>query len=133
MNSEGFPGGWVIKNRPANAGDTASTPGLGRSHMLWSSEARAAQVLSLSARAWEPRLLKPAPPRAPEASERSLSRVQLCHPTDGSLPGSSVHGNLQARKLEWVAISFSRGSSQARDRIQVSCIAGGLYQLSHHR
>ena len=37
-----------------------------------------------------------------------------------SLPGSSVHGIFQARVLEWVAISFSKGSSQPRDRTQVS-------------
>ena len=48
----------------------------------------------------------------------------LCHPTDCSLPGSSVHGILWARILEWVAITFSRESSQSRDWIQVSCIAG---------
>ena len=42
---------------------------------------------------------------------KSLSRVRLCDPVDCSLPGSSVHGILQARILEWVAISFSRGSS----------------------
>ena len=41
-------------------------------------------------------------------------------PVDCSLPGSSVHGIPQARVLEWVAISFSRGSSQCRDRTQVS-------------
>ena len=40
---------------------------------------------------------------------KSLSRVQLCDPVDGSPPGSSVHRILQARILEWVAISFSRG------------------------
>ena len=40
-----------------------------------------------------------------------------------SLLGSSVHGILQARSLEWVVISFSRGSSQPRDQTQVSCIA----------
>ena len=34
--AEGFPGGTVVKNPPANAGDTASSPGLRRSHMLWS-------------------------------------------------------------------------------------------------
>ena len=39
----------------------------------------------------------------------------LCDPMGGSPPGSSVHGILQARILEWVAISFSRGSSQPRD------------------
>ena len=39
----------------------------------------------------------------------------LCDSEDDSLPGSSVHGILQARILEWVAIPFSRGSSQPRD------------------
>ena len=48
---------------------------------------------------------------------------------DCKLPGSSVHGIFQARVLEWVAISFSRGSSQPRDRTWVSCIAGR--PLSH--
>ena len=47
-------------------------------------------------------------------------------------PGSSVHGILQARILEWVAISFSGGSSQPRDQTQVSCICRQtLYQLSY--
>ena len=46
---------------------------------------------------------------------KSLSRIRLCDPTDCSLPGSSVHGIFQARILEWVAISFSRGSSPPRD------------------
>ena len=53
----------------------------------------------------------------------SLSCVWLFG-TPCSLPGSSIHGTLQARILEWVAISFSRGSSWARDQTQVSCIAG---------
>ena len=43
----------------------------------------------------------------------------------------TVHGILQARIPEWVAFPFSRGSSQPRDRTQVSHIAGILYQLSH--
>ena len=47
---------------------------------------------------------------------QSLSLVQLfCDPMDCSPPGSSVHGISKARMLEWVAISFSRGSSQPRD------------------
>ena len=46
-----------------------------------------------------------------------------------SPPGSSVHGILQARILEWVAISFSRGSSRPRDQTQVSCIAGSSFNL----
>ena len=44
-------------------------------------------------------------------------------PVDCSPPGSSVHGILQARILEWGAISFSRGSSQLRDWTQVSCVS----------
>ena len=41
---------------------------------------------------------------------------------DCNLPGSSVHGNFQARILEWATISYSRGSSQPRDRIRDSCV-----------
>ena len=55
----------------------------------------------------------------------------LCNPMDCSPPGSSVQGILQARILEWVAISFSKESSQPRDQSWVSCIAGSLYHLSH--
>ena len=54
----------------------------------------------------------------------------LCKPMDCSRPDSSVHGILQARILQWVAIPFSRGSSQPRDQIQVSCIAGGFFTIS---
>ena len=46
----------------------------------------------------------------------------LCGPIDCSLPGSSVHGILQARILQWVAMSSSRGSSQPRDQTGVSYI-----------
>ena len=46
---------------------------------------------------------------------------------DCSLRGSSVHGISQARTLEWVAISFSRESSQPRDQTQVSHVSGGLF------
>ena len=53
----------------------------------------------------------------------------LCGPMDYSLPGSSVHGIFQAKILECIAISSSRGSFQTRDRThvsRVSCIAGGF-------
>ena len=50
---------------------------------------------------------------------------------DFRLPGSSVHGILWARILEWVAIFFSRGSSKPRDWTQVSCIAGKFFTISH--
>ena len=48
---------------------------------------------------------------------------------DCSLPGSSLHGILQARVLEWVANSFSRGYSRPRDRTRVSCIPGRHFNL----
>ena len=51
----------------------------------------------------------------------------LCDPMDCSLPGSSVHGILQARVLDWVAMPFSRGSSQPKDRTQVSHIVGRFF------
>ena len=54
-------------------------------------------------------------------SEVAQSCLTLYDPVDCSLPASSVHGILQARILEWVAISFSRGSSRPRDR---TCLAG---------
>ena len=56
-------------------------------------------------------------------------RLILCSPMDCSTPGSPAHGVFQARILEWVAVPFSRGSSQPRDRIQVSCIAGRRFNL----
>ena len=56
-----------------------------------------------------------------ESASRSVVSHSL-QPMDCSLPGSSVHGIYQARILEWVAISSSRGSSRPKDRTQVSCI-----------
>ena len=53
---------------------------------------------------------------------RSVVSNSLCDPMDCSPLGSSVHGVFQARVLEWAAISFSRGSSQPRDRTWVSHI-----------
>ena len=55
------------------------------------------------------------------------SRPTLWDTTDCSPPGSSVHGILQTTILEWVAIPFSRGSSQPRDQTQVSHIAGRFF------
>ena len=53
-------------------------------------------------------------------SEVAQSCPTLCNPMDCSLPGSSLHGIFQAIVLEWIAISFSRGSSQPRDWTWVS-------------
>ena len=55
------------------------------------------------------------------------SCLTLCDPMDCRLPGSSVHGILQARILEWVVVPISRGSSLPRDQNGVSCIAGGFF------
>ena len=58
--------------------------------------------------------------------------AQLCQtlqPCGLCLPGSSIHGTLQARILEWVGISFSRGSSRPRDQTWVSHIAGRHFNL----
>ena len=67
--------------------------------------------------------------RSEKESELAQLCPTLCDPVDCSPPGSSVHGILQARILEWVAIPFSRGSSWPRDRTQVSCIAGRPFNL----
>ena len=53
----------------------------------------------------------------------------LCDPMDWGSPGSSVHGILQARILEWVAISFSKRSSQPRDQTEISSIEGRLFTI----
>ena len=54
--------------------------------------------------------------------------LTLCDPMDDcNIPGSSVYGILQAKMLAWVAIPFSRGSSQPKDQTQVSCIAGRFF------
>ena len=55
-------------------------------------------------------------------SEVAQSCQTLCDPMDCSLPSSSVHGIFQVIVLEWIAIFFSRGSSQPRDGTWVSCI-----------
>ena len=61
--------------------------------------------------------------------EVAQSCLTLCNPVDCNLLGFSVHGILQARMLEWVAISLSRGSSRPRDRAQVSCIVGRCFTV----
>ena len=74
------------------------------------------------------------PPGKPKKHSQKIVVVELiscvqvfCDPMDCSPPGSSVHGIPQARILERVAISFSRGSSQPRDQTYISCIAGRFF------
>ena len=71
------------------------------------------------------------------ACAKSLSLcLTLCDPMDCNLPGCSVHGILQVRILEWVAMPFSRGSFQPRGQTQVSRIAGRFFPFwatrAHH-
>ena len=76
--------------------------------------------------------LVPAPEPFPVYSVKVLvaqSSPTLCGPMDWSPPNSSVHGILQTRILEWVAISFSRGSSPHRDPTWVSHIAGRFFTV----
>ena len=63
-------------------------------------------------------------------SEKKVKVAQSC-PTLSNPKNYTVHGILYARMLEWVAVLFSRGFSQPRERTQVSHTADGLYQLSH--
>ena len=58
-----------------------------------------------------------------------LSRVRLCDPTNCSLRGSSVRGIFQARILEWIAISLSKGSSRSKDRTQISHIVDSRFTV----
>ena len=79
------------------------------------------QVPSLRAQAWIALKVK-------ESEVAQLCQT-LCNPMDCSLPGSTVHGIFQARLQEWVAISFSRRSSQPRDWTQVSRIVGRCFTV----
>ena len=74
--------------------------------------------------------LTSAPPESEIKSEVAQSCLTLCDPVDSSLPGSSVHEILQAGILQWVAMPSSRGSSQARDRVQHSSTAGRFFPVS---
>ena len=65
----------------------------------------------------------------PESESCSVVSHSVQEPMDGSQPGYSVHGILQARVLEWLAIPFSRGSSQLRDPIWISHIADRVFSL----
>ena len=61
--------------------------------------------------------------------EVTQSHPTLCDPMDCSLPGSSVNGIFQATVLEWIAISFSKGSSQPRDRTRVCRIVDRRFTI----
>ena len=74
------------------------------------------------------REIKPVYPKGKESAVVQWCPT-LCDPMDCCLPGSSVRGIFQARVLKWVVISFSRGSSQPRNRTWVSHIAGRHFTI----
>ena len=73
------------------------------------------------------------PPGKPKEVGGGVSVTQscpiLCNPMDCSPLGASVHGISQTRMLEWIDMSFSRGSSRPRDRTWVSCISGRFFTV----
>ena len=79
-NDQDFPGGAVVKNPPANAGDTGSSPGPGRSHIPRSNWARAPQLLSLHSRAREPQLLRPRATTTKDCVPRACAPQQVKPP-----------------------------------------------------
>ena len=76
----------MVKNLPANAGDTGSIPVLGRSYMLWCNWARAPQLLSLYSKPWEPQLLKPPWLRAHALQQEKPLQWKACTPQLESNP-----------------------------------------------
>ena len=112
----GFPGGSVVKNLPAIAGDPWDLGSIPGSRRL-SGEGNGPQVLFYFL----------------GCVLSCLVMYNCCNPTDCSPPGSSVHGISQARILKWVAISYSRRSSQPRDWTHVSCIARWIFYCRANR
>ena len=107
---KGFPGGSVVKNPPANAGDAGLIPGLGKSPGGGSGNSLQYTCLGnpMDRGGWWTRVHGVTKSwTAATAAKLLQSCPTLCNPIDGSPPGSSVPGILQARTLEWVTISFS--------------------------
>ena len=150
-NVWGFPGGSVVKNLPANAGDTGSIPDLRRSyvpqsssavcHNYWAcARAQELQVLNpcvattepMCSNYWNPHALEPMRWNKKKPLQWKACTLQLeslpCLPHLEKSPRSNEdHGILQARILEWVATSSSRASSQLRDSTWVSYGKPALY------
>ena len=98
-----FPGDAVVKNPPADAGDTGSSPGPGRSHKPWSNKARAPQLLTLRSRAREPQLLKPTRLEPVLRNKRSHRSEKPAH-----------------RNEEYPPLATTRESPQAATKTQCS-------------
>ena len=133
----GFPGSADGKESACNAGDQGSIPGSGRSpggghgnRFQYSYlENPQGQRNSVGFNPWDHEKLDTTDPFSHTCVLSHFSCVTFCDAVDCSPPGSSDHNILQARILEWVAIPFSRGYSQPRDRTLVSCIAGRFFTV----
>ena len=121
-------------------GSPGSTPVPGRFHVPQGNSTRVPQVLRPTCpRACAPQPEKPQQWAActpqPESSPQGMTKTECTREcgscsvvSDSATPmDCTVHGILQARILQWVAVPFSRGNSQPRDRTQVSRIAGGFF------
>ena len=113
FKARNFPGGPVVKNLPPKSGDTGSIPG------QETKTSYAVRQLHLSFTM-----------KTCACVPHCFSRIRLCATlwTIACQAPLSM-GTLQARMLEWGAMPSSRGSSQPRDRTQVSCIAGRFFTI----
>ena len=113
----GFLGGVLAKNPSPSAGDMGSVPGLGRSSGVGNSNPLQYSCLenSMHRRVWWAKV-----------HGVTKSQTQLRDWTELNW-GSSVYRIFQARILEWVVISYSRGSSQPRDQTLLSCICRQIF------
>ena len=139
----GFLSGSDSKVSVCNAGDPDSIPGLGRS----SGKGNGSPLVFLRGKSHGPRSLVGYRPWGHKESDTTLlpwflwplkseseggvtqSCPTLCDLIDYGLPRSSLHGNFQAKVLQWVSISFSRGSFQPRDQSWVSHIVGRFFTI----
>ena len=94
-----FPGGTLVKNPPANAGDMGSSPGPGRSHMPRSNKVHEPQLLSLHSIAREPQLLRPVRSRAcmPQLLSLRAAPTETCHVPRACAPQ-------REKPLQWEAV-----------------------------
>ena len=130
----------MVENPSVNEGDVGSIPGSGRSPGDGNSNPLQYSCLEnpTDRGAWQATVygvarvghdLATKPPQPPRVCSVTHLGPTFCNHMDYSPAGFSVHGIFQVRILEWAAISFSRESSQPRDRTHISCI--GRENLYH--
>ena len=140
QHSMGFPDSSVGKESTCNAGDPSLIPGSGRSAgegigypLQYSWASLVAQTLKNlpMEETWVQSLCWEDPLEEGMSTHSSILAWRI--PMDRGAWWATVHGILQVRILKWAAFPFSRGSSQPRDRTQVSHIAGRLFTSSAKR